>query len=172
MADMKDLEKQLPERNLFDDLPNDEFKRLLGIAKRVKVPAGTVLLREGEEGDAVRIMLTGRVKVYKTAEDATEIGIAELESGSVFGEMGVFDNLPNSASVIAVQDSFLLEIPRAALLDFLQANPKVAITLMGTIIHILSVRIRKSNIYVSNVHGTNTRIADSFSDALDGLLKD
>jgi CRP-like cAMP-binding protein len=155
-----------PEMNLFDALSPEAFKKIIGIARRENVDAGSALLREGATGDTLYIILSGRVKVYKTGDNMEQIEIALLGSGSIFGEMGVFDGQPNSATIIAVEDSIFLAINRQRLFDFLHDNPDIAIPLMHTMIYILSSRLRKSNVHATSVASTSTPLASALTDLL------
>src|SRR5581483_1850319 len=155
-----------PEMNLFDALSPEAFKKILGIARRENVEAGSALLREGAVGDTLYIILSGKVKVYKTGDNMEQIEIALLSSGSIFGEMGVFDGQPNSASIITVEDSIVLAITRQRLFDFLHENPEIAIPLMHTMIYILSARLRKANVHATSVASTSTTLATALTDLL------
>ena len=62
-----------PEMNLFDALSPEAFKKMLGIARRESVEAGSALLREGAMGDTLYIILSGKVKVYKTGDNMEAI---------------------------------------------------------------------------------------------------
>ncbi len=158
-----------PEMNLFDALSPDAFKKVLGIARRESVEAGSALLREGAQGETLYIILSGRVKVYKTGDDLDQKEIALLGSGSIFGEMSVFDGEPNSASIIAVEDSIVLAVTRQRLFEFLRAEPEIAITLLHSMVYILSSRLRKSNVHASSVASSGN---PGLSMALGDLLKD
>ena len=155
-----------PEMNLFDALTPEAFKKILGIARRENVEAGSALLRESAAGDTLYIILSGRVKVYKTGDNGEQIELAILGSGSIFGEMGVFDGQSNSASIITVEDSILLAITRTRLFDFLHQNPEIAIPLMHTMIYILSARLRKANVHATSVASTSTNLATALTDLL------
>lgn len=155
-----------PEMNLFDALSPEAFKKILSIARRENVEAGSALLREGAAGDTLYIILSGRVKVFKKGDQGEDIEIATLGSGSVFGEMGVFDGQPNSASIIAVEESIHLAITRQRLFDFLEVNPEIAITMMHTMIFILSSRLRKANVHATSVASAGTGLSSALTDLL------
>jgi CRP/FNR family cyclic AMP-dependent transcriptional regulator len=155
-----------PEMNLFDALAPEAFKKILGIARRENVEAGSALLRESATGDTLYIILAGRVKVYKTGDNGEQIELAILGSGSIFGEMGVFDGQANSASIITVEDSIILAISRQRLFGFLHENPDIAIPLMHTMIYILSARLRKANVHATSVASTSSNLAGALTDLL------
>ena len=153
-----------PEMNLFDALTPEAFKKLLSIARRDTVEAGSALLREGAEGETLFIILAGKVKVYKTGDNLEQIDIATLGSGSIFGEMSVFDGQSASASIIAVEDTIVLSIGRQRLFDFLYLNSEIAVTLMHTMIYILSSRLRKANVHATSVASTNPSLSTALND--------
>lgn len=157
-----------PEMNLFDALAPEAFRKLLGIARRESVEAGSALLREGGEADTLYIVLAGRVRVYKKGDNGEDIEIAMLGSGSIFGEMGVFDGQPASASILAAEDTIVLQIPRQRLFEFLKANPEIAFTMMHTMIYILSSRLRKANVHATSVASSNPALSEALTD----LFKD
>ena len=160
------LDDFFPEMNLFDALSPDAFKKILSVARRENVEAGSALLREGAQGDTLYIILNGRVKVYKKGDQGEDIEIATLSSGSVFGEMGVFDGQQNSATVIAADDCIILAITRQRLFDFLEVNPEIAITMMHTMIFILSSRLRKANVHATSVASSGAGLSNALSDLL------
>ena len=155
-----------PEMNLFDALSENEFRKLLTITRRRTVESGSALLREGGKGDTLFIILDGKVKVFKTGDHQQPVEIAILGSGSVFGEMAVFDNQPNSASVLAVEDTILLEIERDRLFDFLKQNPATCFTIMHTLIYVLAARLRKANVHATSMASSNPELADTLNTLL------
>jgi hypothetical protein len=84
-----------------------------GFAVR-SVPAGTLVIREGEVGDAAYIVREGRLKVFKTAGSA-RLTLRELGPGDVFGETAIFASTPRTASVIVVEDAELIVVTRAVI---------------------------------------------------------
>jgi CRP/FNR family cyclic AMP-dependent transcriptional regulator len=79
---------------------------LLEVARRVMEvahPAGTTLVREGDPGDALCIIVEGTVEVIKDGR-----GVAQMTGGDFFGEISLIDGKPRSATVVAVEDTVLL----------------------------------------------------------------
>ena len=155
-----------PEMNIFDALSPEAFKKLLSIAERSTVEAGSTLIRENRKGHAMYIVLSGRVRVFKTGDDDQQIELAILGSGSVFGEMALFDGMPSSATVMAAEESILLEIQRDDLFPFLQKNPEISFPLMHALIYILSARLRKANVHSTSVASSSNHLADALQDLL------
>ena len=76
-------------------------------------PKNTVLINEGDLGDSLFIILTGKVKVYASNAAGKEVVIAFHGAGEYVGEMSL-DGAPRSASVIALSDSKLSFVSRSA----------------------------------------------------------
>lgn len=80
--------------------------------REVRVPAGTVFLREGDPGESAYLVKAGRCRVFTGAGGAT---LRELGPGEVFGEAAVFARGPRSASIEALTEVVLLEVDRESL---------------------------------------------------------
>jgi CRP-like cAMP-binding protein len=99
-------------------------KTLLETAEAKTYADGDLVVAEGEPGDALYIIVSGIASV--TADDmGNEKAVAELTDGAFFGEMGVITRQPRSATVRARGALSALRIPRQAVLDILEAYPKV-----------------------------------------------
>lgn len=107
----------------------------------VALSAGALLAQEGDPGDAVFVVLDGEVEVRSTTVGGREIRLTALGRGSVVGEMAVLDGGPRSADLIATRRTRLWRIPRAALLEVLESEPKAAVALVAE----LSRRLRATN---------------------------
>jgi CRP/FNR family cyclic AMP-dependent transcriptional regulator len=73
-----------------------------------RVPRGSAVVREGDRTDFVYFVLTGNLKVMVSDEDGREVILTILGQGEMFGEMGVLDDSPRSASVVACRPSDLV----------------------------------------------------------------
>jgi D-lactate dehydrogenase len=105
----------------------------------VEVSAGEVICQEGDPGDCMFIVDSGRVVVSKTTEDGTPVDIATLQSGEVVGEMSLFDHTPRSASVRAVESGRLWRLSDKDFNELLDDNPQVARELLES----LTARLRR-----------------------------
>lgn len=96
---------------------------------------------EGQPGNEMYIILKGIVGVYLTSAIGTLTEVAQLKEGDFFGEMAIFDNLPRSASCIALEDTACVAINKNNLMGFLTSCPDMT----EKILEHLSARIRKLN---------------------------
>ena len=110
---------------------------------------------EGQPGNEMYIILKGSVGVFVTNAIGTLAHVATIGVGDFFGEMSIFDNLPRSASCIALEDTFVVAINKENLQIFLATCPEIA----GQMLEKMSGRIRKldaelyqNNRFVRNRH--------------------
>src|SRR5690606_20436876 len=73
----------------------------------VDLPGGSVLMTQGEPGDAMYLLVSGRLRVSRADEAGQEQVLRELTRGQVVGEMSLYTDDPRSATVVAVRDSVL-----------------------------------------------------------------
>lgn len=101
---------------------------------------GEVLCKEGETGEAMYVIQSGKVKITKHSQSG-EITLATLESGNMFGEMALFDKMPRSATATALGEARVLSIDKKKLFTTISRDP----TLVFKILETMSQRIRKLN---------------------------
>ena len=123
--DLKKVEEGLARNQLFTGLEDFYLKDLISRAEVRTWPAGTQIITEGDPGDAVFFMISGRVKVTLYGEEGREIVLALLNEGDMFGEMSIIDDKPRSANVEAVQDLQCLVVTKSAFLDYMSRHHKV-----------------------------------------------
>lgn len=126
---------------LFSGLDEVELERLSHVAARRRAARGEQVVRAGESADALLVLLTGRAKVTNFDEEGREIILAWLGPGEFFGEMGLIDGSPRSASVVAVENCELLAIGKNEFQRCMQDNFQVALKLM----QILVRRLREAD---------------------------
>lgn len=121
-------------------------------------PKGTVFIREGDRGDALYVILTGRVKVYVANEDGREMVLDFHGPGDYVGEMAL-DGRQRSASVEAVEATTVSMLTRDGLRAAISSNPDVAMNLIGVLIErarIATDNVR--NLALMDVYGRVARL--------------
>jgi CRP-like cAMP-binding protein len=101
--------------------------------------AGSVLFHEGEEGDEMYIVQSGRVAIKKKVKDGDTV-LATLEKGDFFGEMAILERLPRSATAEVVEEGDLIVISGEVFGDMIKANPEIAIRMLRK----YSIRLRET----------------------------
>ena len=107
------------------------LERLAAEAEDVEVPAGTVVIREGDEADAFYVLVDGEVGVRARGEGAVEQDLPPMTSGAYFGEIGLLERIPRTATVTATRPSRLLRIDGDAFVDALTNVPASTALLEG-----------------------------------------
>jgi CRP/FNR family cyclic AMP-dependent transcriptional regulator len=126
---------------LFSGLDESELQRLSQVAVRRRAGRNEQVVRAGEDAESLIVLLTGRAKVTNFDEEGREIILAWLGPGEFFGEMGLIDGSPRSASVVAVEPCELLTIGKTEFQRCMQNNFQVAQKLM----QILVRRLREAD---------------------------
>jgi CRP-like cAMP-binding protein len=111
-----------------------------GFARFVKhFPKGTVLFNEGDEGEDMYIIRSGRVAIRKRVPHG-EIVVAELEKGDFFGEMAVLERIPRTAGAEMVEDGDLIVIGSDIFGDMVKQTPEIAVRMLRK----YSLRLRET----------------------------
>lgn len=129
---------------LFSELGKDELAALLQLTDVVTFAPGSLIVRTGEEGHCLYVVLEGRARVTVQAE-GREIDLATLGTGDFFGEVSLVDDGPRSADVHALEPCVLLRITRMTIGVLGGLQPAAAIQLLGAIGRSLVRRLRASN---------------------------
>ncbi len=119
--------------DLFSQIPGEDLAAIALISTEERRDRGDEVFAEGESGDALYLVLDGRVRVHKQ-----ERVIAELGERECFGEMAILDAAPRSATVTAIDESNLLKITREDFQEIMTEKPEIA---MG-VIKVLTRRLR------------------------------
>ena len=120
--------------DLFHFFSREELAAFLEKAQEVQVAKGGVLFREGDSGQDMYIVLRGMIKVFRGSRV-----IDVIKPGDYFGEMAIIENQPRSASVTAIEDAVLLQVPLAVFHEYFSRQPKSLVAMMRT----LSQRVRR-----------------------------
>jgi len=115
-------------------LTADELRAISAHAQTRAFPRNAVVLNEGDRTDSLYIILAGRVKAFVADTDGKEVVLSTQGAGEYFGEM-VLDEGPRSASVMTLEPSKFLVVPKADFKDFLLKNPVFAVRVIEKLIH-------------------------------------
>jgi len=148
---------------------HDEVLRNIATSGVVRTFArNTVLINEGDVGDALYVILSGRVKVYSSNEAGREFVIDFHGAGEYVGEM-TLDGEARSASVMTVEPTTCAVIIRAQFRDFILAHPDFAMHLIDRLIHRLRVTTGNlKSLALSDVYGRLVRLLNTLSQDVDG----
>ena len=131
---------------IFSELSSNTLKKVSGLGTLRSYAKNAVILSEEEDGSALFVIISGKVKVCRTSHDnvSKEVILSILIQSDFFGEMALLDGLNRSASVIAMEDSKLFIIQRNDFLDLLYEHPEVSVSLLQE----LTQRLRASTMKI------------------------
>ena len=118
-------------RALFSELQHYLFRRTAEGLHRRAVPAGGIVVTEGDPGNSIFLIAEGSVRVLVVGGHGRPLEIRRLDAGDFFGEVAALSGRPRSATVVAVADCELLEIDHWALEMLVEARPAARPILEG-----------------------------------------
>ncbi len=130
---------------LFETLRPEQLRQVAFLAQERAFPAGAFVFRESERGDAMYVLLDGKVRISKAVEGVGEEALAILEPGAFFGEMALLDDAPRSADARAHTTCRLAQIRREDLEQLLFVDRDLAHDILWSFCRTLSARLRETN---------------------------
>jgi CRP/FNR family cyclic AMP-dependent transcriptional regulator len=127
--------------DLFSTLSKRELQALAKSCHERTYPAGTKLFSQNDVGAGLYILKRGKVKIMQAGDpDRAEVELGTAGPGEIFGEMSLLDDLPRSATVIAVEDTTAQLLPVWEFRNLLRNHPDISLKLLA----VLSRRLRKA----------------------------
>jgi CRP/FNR family cyclic AMP-dependent transcriptional regulator len=151
-------------------LSPEELRAMTAHAVTRAFPRNAVVLNEGDRTDSLYIILEGRVKAFVADADGKEAVLSTQGPGEYFGEM-VLDEGPRSASVMTLEASRFLIVPKADFKDFLVRNPLFAARLIEKLIHrVRALTENVKSLALMDVYGRIARLLLDLAEKRDGKL--
>lgn len=129
---------------IFSAFSDEQLTRFLDYIEVKDARSFSEVVRQGEPGDAMYLLLEGEVRV-RMLIGGKESTLATLSTGDFFGEISLFDHGPRSADVVANEDSILLKISAAAFQKLVSEAPDLAAPFLFAMGKTLTSRIRADN---------------------------
>ena len=153
-----DLVRRAP---LFQDLSGWEARKVVLLGRLERVQAGEIVIRKGAAGKDMYMIVSGRARVFDRGADDHETVLAVLDTGAIFGEMGLVTGEVRSASVVAETDGELLRLDFDALERIRRRFPYTGAKLFRNLARILSQRLRHATeVIVGEAGGRSLSIPD------------
>lgn len=114
--------------SLFQALTKEELEKLGDFTQPKVVPAGAAVIKQGEAGDSLFVVIDGLFDVI-VKTDHREKKVAQIVPGQYFGEMSLLTGAPRSATIVATSKSTVYEITKPMLAPILEARPSIALSL-------------------------------------------
>ena len=132
---------------LFSGLDSSAADSLRTSMNLVKLRKGQSLFKEGDDGDHLYVVSSGKVKLGTKSVDGRENLLMILGPGDMFGELSLFDSGPRTATAIAVTDAKLLALGQDKVIPWVREHPEVSLQLLAR----LASRLRRTNEVVGDL---------------------
>lgn len=161
---------------LFHDLGEDDLDALTASVRTRRFRRGEVIFHQGDPGDALHIVLSGRIKISSPSETGVEAILATLRPSEFFGALALLDGAPRSATATAVSASETLVLPREQFRQLVDDVPSIRDHVLAE----LAGEIRRLTNHVEELHFLDiagrlaarlARLADEQGKAGDGEIR-
>ena len=154
---------------LFAGLPNNLLQALASVVMHRSVPRLSTIVAEGDPVDSLYIVISGRLKVMMGEADGKEVILSIVGAGEFFGEMGLIDDEPRSASVVTMEPCELLSITRRDFNACLAENFEMAMAVMRGLVRRLREADRKiGSLALLDVYGRVARLLIDMAENVNG----
>lgn len=123
---------------IFEGLSVSELAAIASVTEEVVHPISTLVIKEGEAGETMYMIIAGEVSVNKSQEGGSEIELDRILAGDYFGEMALFEDVVRSATIRTEEETRLLVLHKQEFTEIVREYPQIALH----ICRILSQRIR------------------------------
>ena len=154
---------------IFASLPEEQLRMLTMVVTRKSAPRSTTIMAGGDPTDSLYIVLSGRLKVMMSDSDGKEVILAILGPGEFFGEMGLIDEEPRSASVVTLEPCELLSIAKRDFRKCLAENFEMSMAVMRGLVRRLREADRKiGSLALLDVYGRVSRLLLDMAETVNG----
>ena len=130
---------------LFTNFDEHELLKISQVMQKEKHNAKSVIFWENEPSNKLFMVRSGSVVISKKLREGTEVVVARFGPGDFFGEMGLIDDTPRSATAQTDEKSELLVMSRESFQKLLKEDPGTASKLLFSLLKIFSARLRDTN---------------------------
>ncbi len=131
---MKDFLKNVL---IFSNLTDAQYNAIVDIAIVKKFSKKEIVFHDSDKANGFYVVVTGKVKIFKTSFDGKEQILHIFGAHQIFGEVPVFSGKVFPASAMAIENSTILFLPKDKFIDLVEKNPKIALNMLS----ILSLRL-------------------------------
>lgn len=138
---------------IFQDLGRREFERVRGILHRRTYGEGEAIVREGDVGVGMYVILSGEVSIVQEGTDGQQLELAQFGPGDFFGDQVLLDESPRTASVLTRSTTRAVGFFRPDLLELIERNPRLGLKIVMRLSQMISVRLRQTNRLLKEARG-------------------
>ncbi len=154
---------------LFVGLDEAQLNTLVGMVVRKSFPRNVTVIAAGGPTESLFIIIDGRLKVLMSDEQRREVILSILGRGEFFGEMGLLDDSPRSASVVTLEPCELLTISKSDFKRCLAENSELSLIVMRGLVKRLREADRKiGSLALMDVYGRVARLLLEMAEDIGG----
>ena len=135
----------IPHCDLLENFSPAEVRLLAHFMDVYQAPAGSEIIREGESGDFMLMLIEGRVEVLKRDRWNVPQMIAQVDAGKTLGEMSMIDGEPRFATCVAAEPAVVAVLDRENLARIIVEQPMLGAKILMQMILLLSQRLRSTS---------------------------
>jgi len=141
------VDEVLKRAGLFQGVDADDVEALGEHFEIIDVPRGAVVFHEGEPGDSLYIVISGKIKLGRRSSDGRENLVAVMGPADQFGELSLFDPGPRTSTAVAVTDAQLARLPKDALHQWIIDKPRLGLQMLRAVAR----RLRRTNTMLADL---------------------
>lgn len=154
---------------LFANFPDDQLRALSNLVRRRSAPRSSLIMAAGDATDSLYVVISGRLKVMMGDAEGKEVILSLIGPGEFFGEMGLIDDSPRSASVITIEPCELLSLSRPDFKKCMAENFEMAMAVMKGLVRRLREADRKiGSLALLDVYGRVARLLIDMAENVNG----
>lgn len=156
---------------LFAAFSDQQIGMLLNYVQHRSYPRNVYVMQAGDETDSLYVILSGKVKVVIADDQGREVILGFMGSQDFFGEMGLLDDQPRSASIYTLEPCEMLRLSKAGFVSCLKENSDVAMLVIRNLVRRLREADRKiESLALVDVSGRVARLLMDMAQEVDGRL--
>jgi len=141
MTDLFELVLLLKKSPIFSEVNTEDLRAVSQVLEEETYRTGDRVFDINHQGDNMYILMSGRIGISIQPDPDSKVFITEMGAGECFGEMGLLDDLPRSATVHVLEDSVILSLSRNRLRGLIHRYPELALGMLRG----MSLRLRSAN---------------------------
>lgn len=154
---------------LFASFPDEQLRTLATLVTRRSAPRSSLIMAAGDATESLYVVISGRLKVMMGDAEGKEVILSLIGPGEFFGEMGLIDDSPRSASVVAIEPCELLSLSRRDFKKCMAENFDMAMAVMKGLVRRLREADRKiGSLALLDVYGRVARLLIDMSENVNG----
>ncbi len=119
--------------SIFNELNEEVLQLISKKARTLNFRKGAILMSEGETGESLYVISSGKVKIFVSDENGNEMTLFVEGPGSYIGEISLLDGSPRTASAITLEKTEVLSISKTDFIDVIRAHPDIALNIISAL---------------------------------------